>query len=480
MLRTERSPAWHRDVKWLSAILLAITVAVATLAFSLSELTVKARALPVLHEMLKLTLMPEGSTSADLAVRTGAAYRPGKQLTLLPGVDVYADATEVPAFTVDQAISRIAGVLAQKTIEGGRGAALALVSDAGIRAQLDQAFQGPVIDLIRAGLDAEMLPSGLEDGSRLADWPKQAAANPGKPVQPIVGVFVYADPAQLATMTSRQIGEMVVSKLADAVLQSGMADTQQKVVNSNLRSRFDLALQGAVPASLQQLFSTLFLGHQNAIASRLAEAKAALQGNQQKSDSLQGLLPASQLAGLTPEQADAAVLDALAQRSYDHGAPAIVDLMTRSDQKAKVSRVAGLLDAFSASAHGRYLLWTWLSGVLAVVLLLVVMASSGGLQRLANGGIAVALGAAGGSYAFDRLASLASAGATPQAALAQFGVLGGLASAFRYVAKALPADVWGLPLRNHLIVLGFGGALILLAIVLWFLGRIRPRRRSLL
>ena len=480
MLRTERSPAWQRDLKWLSAILLVLGLAVATLTFSLGELTVRSRALPILHEMLQLTLMPGGSGGSGLAVRTGAAYQPGQKLTLLPGVEVYADPTEVAGFTVDQAINRIAGVLTDKTIQGGSTAALALVTDSGIKAQLQQAYQGTVLELVRAGLGNEMLPSGLENGSRLADWPKQATDHPGQPVQPIVGVFVYAQPAQLRTMTNRQIGELVVSKLADAVLADGMAATRQKVVNSNLRTRFDLALQQGVPESLHAFFTTLFLGHRDAIASRLAEAKAAIQGSQQKSESLSGLLPASQLAGLDEQQANAAVLDALAQRSYAQGPSAIAALMTRNDQKAKVEHVAPLLSAFSAGAHGRYLAWTWLAGGLSLLFLIVLLASAAGLQRLVYAGIAVALGAAGGSYAFSRLASLHQAAAAPQAALAQFGVLGGLLTSARYVAKALPPGVWTLPMRNYLIVLGFGGALILLAIVLWLLQRLRPRRRSLL
>lgn len=478
MLRSERSPAWHRDVKWTSAVLLVLAVAVATLALSLSELTVRTRALPVLNEMLTLTLAPEGA-SPELAVRTGAAYTPGQRLTLVPGVAVYADPTEIPTFTVDQAINRIAGVLAEKTIDGGSAAARALVTDAGIQAQLDRAFQGPVLDLIRAGLDAEMLPSGLEDGSRLADWPKQAAENPGQPVQPIVGLFVYADPAQLATMTSRQIGVMVVSKLAEEVLQKGRTATQDNVVNVNLRARFDAALQGPVPTSLHELYASLFLARSDVIASRLAEARAAVQGDKAQGDSLSGLLPASELAGLSPAEADAKVLDALAQRSYEQGSSAILALLTRSDQRTKVAEAAPLLDAFSAAAHARYLLWTWLAGALTLVLLIVVVASSVGLRKLSNAGLAVAFGAAGGTWLFDRLGSLAPA-ANPQAALAQFGVLGGLASGFRYVTRALPSELWQLPLRVHLIVLGAGAALVLLAVVLALFGRFRPRRRNLL
>ncbi|MEJ2667261.1 MAG: hypothetical protein P8Z81_09220 [Deinococcales bacterium] len=453
MLRSERSPAWHRDVKWVSAILLVVSLAVATLAFCLSQLTVRERAVPILRQMLDLTLLPEGGAAPSLAVRTGAAYQPGQKLTLLPGVEVFADPTEVPSFSVDQAVNRIAGVLAQNTIDGGAAAALGLVSDAGIQGQLRSALQGPVPELVTAGLDRSMLPSGLEDGSRIADWPKQAADNPGKPVQPIVGVFVYADPSSLATMTSRQIGEMVVAKLAADVLSDGMSATRQKVVNSNLRTRFDEALTSSVPQSLHAFYATLFLGYSDAIASRLSEAKAAIQGNQQKTESLQGLLPASQLAGLTPAQADVKVLDALASRSYQTGAASVVALMTRSDQKAKVSRVAPALDRFSAAAHRRYLAWTWIAGVLALIFLIVLLATSPGLIRLVYAGVAVAVSAAGGAWLFGRLVGLGTASAPPQAAMAQFGTLGGLASTVRYVVHALPADTWALPWRVYVIVL---------------------------
>jgi len=480
MLRSDRSPAWHRDVKWSSAILLVISLVIGTLAFSLAELTAKPRAVPILRDMLRLTLLDQQSGGAGLAVRTGSAYQPGQKLALLPGVEVYADPTEVPSFTVDQAVNRIAGVLAGQTIQGGSEAALGLVGDAGIRAQLTQAFQGPVPDLVTAGLDRQMLPSGLEDGSRVADWPKQAAQNPGQPVQPIVGVFVYADPTALARMTNRQIGEMVVAKLAQDVLANGMAATQDKVVNTNLRTRFDDALTGTVPKSLHALYVTLVTGQRDAIASRLSEAKAALQGEQQKSDGLQGLLPASELAGLTPEQADAAVLDALAARTFASGTDNVLALMTRNDQRTKVSRVAPALDAFTARAHARYLAWTWIAGILALVFVSVLLATSVGLVRLVYAGLAVAVGGAGGAWLFGRLAAMSAPTAAPQSALAQYGALGGLASTVRYVVHALPADTWTLPWRNHIIVLGFGGALVLLAVVLWVLGRMRPRRRSLL
>ncbi len=59
-------------------------------------------------------------------------------------------------------------------------------------------------------------------------------------------------------------------------------------------------------------------------------------------------------------------------------------------------------------------------------------------------------------------------------------MLGGLVAWARYAAGVLPAEVWALPRRNHLIVMAAGGVLVVLAIVLWLLRGMRPRRRSLL
>jgi hypothetical protein len=466
-------------VKWLSGILLVVTLAAATLAFSLGQLTVRDRAVPVLTDVLRITLLP-GDGGSDLSVRTGAAYQAGEPLMLLPGVEAYADPTELGTFSVDQAVNRIAGVLAGTTVDGGRAAALALVSDPTLSRQLEQAYVGPVPALVQAELEAQMLPSGLEDGSRLADWRTQAANKPGEPVQPIVGVFVYTDPNRLARLDDRQIGVLVVSGLAQALLQDGQAATREKITNSNLLARYDEAVVQGIPASLHQLFVTLLVAQGDTIASRLAEAKAVLAGDAQKTEELRGLLPSSQLAGLTPEQANRAVLDALAQRSYDSGSASVVGLLNRTDQAGKLERVARLLDALGGRAHRRYLTWTWISGLLALLFLVLVLSFSTGLSRLVNAGLATALAAAGGAWAFDRLGTVADPAVALPGGATQQGVLGSIASLVRYAAAAVPPELWELPRRNHLLVLALGGVLIVLALLLWLLRGVRPRRRSLL
>ncbi len=478
MLRNDRNPAWYRDVKWLSGVLLVLALAAATLAFSLSQLTARDPAVETLRSVLKMTLAP-GGDGVDLAVRTGASYEPGQRLMLLPGLEIYADPTEVPDFTVDQAIGRVAGVLAESTVDGGSSAALSLVSDPGLTQQLQAAFQGPVPSLVQAQLEAAMLPSGLEDGSRLADWRTQAANKPGEQVQPIVGVFVYADPNRLARMNDREIGVLVVSKLADELLQEGRTATRQKITNSNLLARFDEATTGGVPASLHQLFGTLLVGRSDTIASRLDEAKAVLAGTQTQSDTLSGLLPSSQLAGLTTEQANAAALDALAERAYQGGSQTVATLLTRQDQRTKVLRVSGLIDAFSVAAHNRYLTWTWLAGALSLLFLVLLVGFSSGMARLVNAGVALALAAVAGTLVFTRLGTFADAQPTLPT-VQQQGVFGSLRALAAYAAAALPQELWSLPRRNHLLVLLAGGVLVVLALVLWLLRGVRPRRRSLL
>lgn len=479
MLRNDRSPAWYRDVKWLSAILGVLALAAATLAFSLGQLTVRERALPVLRSAIELTLLPGGTDSAELAVQTGTAYQAGQPLMLLPGVEVYADATEVPSFTVDAAVGRIAGVLADRTVSGGRSAVLGAVSDPSMSTQLSSALTGTVPELLRAELEAQLMPSGLEDGSRLADWRTQAAQKPGQPVQPIVGVFVYTDPGPLARMSDRDIGVLVVTGLADSVLEVGSAATREKITNPNLLARYDEAIGSGIPLRLHEFYATLLLGRTDLLAARLDEAKAALAGKGGGKDDLSGLLPSSQLAGLTPAQANVAVVDALASQSYDRGSKAVLSLMTRQDQASKMRTVAPLLDALGSAAHARYLTWTWLAGALALVFLLLLIAFSSGTARIANAGVVVAVAAVGGFFLFDRLAAWGTPQPVP-AAMPQQGVLGGLAAWARYAAGMVPAETWALPRRYHLFVMAAGGVLVVLALVFWLLRGVRPRRRGLL
>src|SRR5690606_38777469 len=129
MYRTERQPAWQRDITWASGVLLALAVMVGALLFTQAQLASPDRGVAVIRGILQLTLQPGGAGSGDLGVRAGSSYQPGQPLTLLPGVEVYADPTEIPSFTGEAAIGRIAGVLTGQLITGGSQAMLSAVGE---------------------------------------------------------------------------------------------------------------------------------------------------------------------------------------------------------------------------------------------------------------------------------------------------------------------------------------------------------------
>lgn len=478
MYRTERQPAWQRDITWASGVLLALTVLVGVLLFTQMQLASPDRGVPIIRGMVELTLQPGGASDAGVGVRAGSAYQAGQPLMLLPGLDVYADATEIPGFTAEAAVNRAAGVLTGRLIDGGGPAVLSAVTDPVLAAQLRTALDGPIAAMMRAALESELLPSGLDDGSRLADWPAQAAANPGTLVQPIVGIFVYESPNRLATMGLRAIGVSVVGQLSDTVMAEGLDAAMALVTNANLRARLQDGAGVNARATVHQLLVAIVSGRSDEMATRLEEATAVLAGEQSEDDSLTGLLPASQLAGLSPEQANDAVLDALAQRAYQGGGELAAAQMTRPEQAARLRGVAPLIDGYTAAAQSRYRTWMIASAVLALVFLVLVVGFSRGITRLSNPGVAIALGAAPGAILFEVLnRNLPVDSALPTGAQVQ-GVFAALSGLISYALTVLPDDLVSLGRTNHFAVLILGGALVVLSLVTWLLRGVRPRRRS--
>ncbi len=477
MYRNERQPAWQRDVAWASAVLLALAALAGTLFFSLSQLSNSESGPAAERSILRLTLRPGGAGSL-VEVRTGAGYVAGQPLMLLPGMQVFADPTEVPDFTVDDAVSRSAGVLADRLVTGGGGALLGMLGNDSLRRQFELALGGPVLPLVASSITAEMAGGGIDDGTRAADWPAQAASNPGQPVQPLVGVFVTFPVNQVQNMSDRQIGAAIVNQLAENVMEGGLPQALALLTNDNLRTRLTRGVDTVARARVHELFTTMLTGSEAELESRLAEAKAALAGSADESESLTSLLPASELAGLSPAQAEERVLEALADRAWRGGGALAAAQLTRPEQIERVSAAAPVIDMFSQGANRSYLLWSWLSGLAALLLLVLLVAASRGMLRLVNPGLALLIGAGLGALAFYRLdAVLPAASGLPAGAGAQgvFAALGGL---FSHAVRSLPAETLQVPLRNFLIVGGFGAALIVLALVLWLVGGMRPRRRS--
>src|SRR5690606_4231604 len=170
-------------------------------------------------------------------------------------------------------------------------------------------------------------------------------------VQPDVGVLDYESQNGLRTMSERQIGVAVVGHLADLVLSEDRAAAADVITNANLNARLEAGVTAAT-AEVHELLVSLLLGRHAEIQARLDEAAQVLAGQPEESaDSLRGLLPASQLAGLSDEEANAAVMDALAERAYQGGAALAAAQLTRSEQADRVRRVAPVIDAFSADAR---------------------------------------------------------------------------------------------------------------------------------
>ena len=478
MYRTDRQPAWQRDVAWASAVLLALAALAGALFFSLAQLSDRETGQALSRAVLRLTLRPGGDGSL-VEVRTGAGYAPGQPLMLLPGMQVYADPTEVPTFAVSDAVSRSAGVLADRVVTGGRPALLEMLGNDGLRRQFEAALTGPVPQLIAAAIDEEMAGGGLDDGTRAADWPAQAAANPGQPVQPLVGVFVTFPVNQVQNMSPRQVGTAIIGRLTDEVLEGGLQQALALITNDNLRARLTRGVDTVARARLHELFGTMLLGREAEMESRLAEAKAVLAGSGEAEEgSLSGLLPASELAGLSPEQAEERVLEALAERAWRGGGELAAAQLTRPDQVQRVEAAAPVLDSFSSRSHGRYQTWSWLIGLAALLFAVLLVGFSRGLLRLVNPGLALLIGAGLGALTFYRLdAALPIAAGLPAGAVAQ-GAFAALGDLVAYSVRSLPPELIQVPLRNYLVVGGLGAVLVVLALVLWLLGGLRPRRRG--
>lgn len=477
MYRTERQPAWQRDVAWASAVLLALAALVGVLAVSLAQLSDEETGQATQRAILRLSLRPGGDGSL-VEVRTGAGYVPGQPLMLLPGMQVFADPTEVPTFAVADAVSRSAGVLADRFVQGGSQPLMQALGNEALRRQFQLALDGPVGPLVAGAIESEMLGGGLDDGTRAADWPTQAASNPGQPVQPLVGVFVTFSVNQVQNMTDRQLGAAIVQELSQNVLEGGLPQALTLITNDNLRARLTRGVDTVARARLHELFSTMLLGSEAEMESRLAEAKAAVAGTEEESGSLSSLLPAAELAGLTAAQAEERVLQALAQSAWRGGGELAAAQLTRPEQVQRVAAAAPVIDVFTSGARGRYLTWGWLTGLAALLFAVLLIGFSRGMLRLVNPGLALLIGAGLGALAFYRLDSvLPVAAGLPLGAGAQgvFAALGGLLA---HGVRSLPADIIQVPLRNYLVVGGFGAALVVLALLLWLLSGFRPRRRG--
>lgn len=475
----DRRPAWHRDAKWLSGLLLALVVALGLLAFSLSSLTRPEPARALIGETLRLALLPGGDV-AELEAPADAGA--GGRLQLLPGVEVYAEQAELSSLDAEDAAERIAVALGDAVVERGSAGAFELVAAGPLRDQLEAAFATTVPSLVRAELAAALLPTGVGDGTRLADWPSQARANPGEEVQPIVGVFVTVPPAELRGLDPRGIGERVIERLANLALADGLEAARAVVSNVGLRDILVDAIDRDVRAELRAFFSTLLVAQHEQLAARLEQARAAQAARAAAAEAEQRFvqLAGQDLSELPRGEAQQAVLGTLSNLAYREGPEAVSARVTDPAQLERLDAVRGVLRGLDAQAHQRYRRYAWILGAAALVLAALLLTFSAGVGRLLNLGVALAFGALLGTGAYWLLErGRAAALAAPEPG-AEAGAVGRVLGAVAELGSGVPASAITLFGRYHLAVLLAGAALVALYLLAQLWRAVRPRRRSYL
>ncbi len=468
-------PAWQTDLKWLCGLLFLIALLIGSTAFVQARLTRPDRAEPVIARMLTLTLLPE---TLAAAVETGPAddtYQPGQPLQLLPGVQITADPSEIASFTAQDASNRIAGVLTERILTSGSDSALELVQNQAVASQLRTALEGPVQQLIAAQLGASLLPAGLGDGSRAADWRTQAANRPGVDVQPIVGVFVTLPAAQVEQMNAAQIGDHAVNEIATTLVGQGTAAARELFGNAGLLEIFDATVAGTAGNSIHGLLRTLLLAHEPEMAARLAAAAAVQPATETEATSLgTSLVSTAELAGLSAGQAQELILSRLAARVSQQGYSGLAGALSDPQQLERAWPLRTALDSLSGAAGRAATRRAWLWGAVALVTGLLLAAFSRGAGRLVNPGAVIILAALPGLLVSRWLLAL-----TPVAEAPVGSGLGQLAQLLQWAPTALPAPVLDGIQRDYLIMATAGAALVLLALVLLVSRSFSPRRRRL-
>lgn len=488
MYADPKTPGWQRDAIWTTGTILVVAALLTAAALAWSRASDEASGTRVLETGLRLTLVPDadaraagGDAATPLAVRTASEIVPGEAFEALPGSGVVIDPTELPGFDAQAVLDRIAGVWTLVLLDEGRDALLRRVDDAGLRAQLTRTVDGPGTELVDARLADEMMPSGLDNGSRMANWPLQAQREPGEPVQPIVGVFVFFDVAELEPLTERQIGARVVGRLAEIAVTEGSDVARAAITNANLATRYEQGLSGAREA-LHELIVAMLSGRAEEIEARLEEARAVQAGEAPEVPGLSGLVGSEELAGLPVDAANDRIVEALAERTWQDGVSVLNELLAGDPRSDRLAAARSVLAPFTRVGHDRARRLAWSSGAVAVIALALLAVLARGAGRLARPGIALVVAAAPGAAAAWAMTRAAAPGDPPPlpAGARVEGVFGELDGLVRHLIAALPPGVADDALRVH-VVLGAAGALALVVALLVLAGgAVRPRRRGYL
>lgn len=474
-------PAWRTDAKWISGILLVLALAALTPIFGLSRLSARENALPIIEDVLASRLLPgDGEDAQEL--RVGIETSPSGAIESIPGSNLVIEPDELADLTAAEAAARAASELARRVVASGAEAAFDGMEEGILGRSLRQITAAAGSEIVRATLLLEMLPEGLGDGRRLANWRLQAERNPGEPVQPIVGVFVRLPVSEVEQLSARGIGERVVTELADTLLAGGLPAARELVSNQNLLRSLEEAA-GPVTERLETLFAALLISHESLLDERLQRAREALQARAGSFEEGLALVDREELAGLSVDEANRVVLERLAVVAHRGGARAAASELRNAELSEEALAAAPFIDALAAHARDSYLRLTWLLAGLSAVLLLALIVASRGWGRLANPGLAMLLAGATGALLLTRLEQIPVAVSLASAGPAEFPAQDPLSRLLLLVVNgsADPAgEVFTSLLRNQLALGVVGLALVVLSIILLSLGKFGRRRRSLI
>jgi hypothetical protein len=479
MYRDARTPAWHRDLVWIAGGIAVVATLVAAFGLWWSRAADADRGPEILVTALRATLLPDEAEA--LPVGDGAAIVPGEAFEALPGAGLRIDPDELDRVDAAAVLDRAAQAWTATLLEEGRTALLDGVPGTSLALQLRRAVDGPVTDLVEAQLAEELLPAGLGDGSRMANWPLQAQRAPGEPVQPIVGIFVTVDPAELQGLSPGQIGERIVRRLAESTVASGADAAREVLANDNLAARYEQGLAQARSAT-RALFDVVLVARTDEVAARLAEAREVARAAAAGTPRLDGALAGVDVSGLPTDAANERILEALAQAVWEDGVDAAREALGGDPRSERLSAAAPVLTRFGADAQRRATRWAVSAAVVALVALALVAALASGAGRLGRPGAALLLAAAPGSaLAWALLRGVERwQGAGLPAGAGDQGAFATLAGLVAHLLGGVPAELAREGLIVHGSLAAAGAVLILAAAVVAVAGALRPRRRGYL
>jgi hypothetical protein len=475
-MRSDRRPAWLVDLKWIAAICLVVSVAVATSAAAAARVTAPGRSEALARELVALIL---GPSDDDVAVAVAAGgSRAGEAVALLPGADVFVDPSEVDGFTVEEAVSRAAGVLTDGVLTAGAPATWASIEDHAWRAQLESLERTSLRPLANAALQRALLGVGLDDGTRAANWPAQAAQNPGQPVQPIAAIAVLVPPGELAGQSHRQIGERVVDGIAEVLTDAGAAAALSLVDSPPVAEALRSAIDGPVRHDLHAAIEASVAVRADQIAAVLDGARAGGADDPSRQDAWAEVLGGTELAGLDAAERRERVEAVLTRRALASGSAGLLELLEGTASAERLAVTAPVVDGVGRDAHRRYLLWAWAAGAASLALAALLVALTNGPGRAFWPGLCLLLAAGPGLALATRWRTLATAGELSAGAPGET-----LAAELERALTTLAARLAPVAAESvywvYLVVAGSGAALLVMAAAASLAGRAQPRRRSL-